>query len=186
MTGTVSPSSLILSAGSRCTRAMATTSRAVSLPQWRTLPSFVARWCSTGRSRRPTQRGVTHLDDLNEAIDGGLAHRLAYYGFDLLHLDGFDLTGSRLEERKALLADVLHAADAPRVVYVDHVEGDGTAFFDAACGAGAEGEVSERRGGHYRAEVQGLGNSQRHKSPTSSSRACEQIARLGEMGRYFY
>jgi ATP-dependent DNA ligase len=103
-----------------------------------------------GEIAAPDEEGVTHLDGLNEAIDGGLAHRLAYFAFDLLHLDGHDLTGCRLEERKALLADVLRSAGAPRVVYVDRVEGDGAAFFAAACAAGAEGVVSKRRGSRYR------------------------------------
>ena len=35
----------------------------------------------------PDERGVTHIDALNEAI----AERFAYFAFDLLHLDGHDL-----------------------------------------------------------------------------------------------
>jgi hypothetical protein len=48
------------------------------------------------------------------------------------------------------LSEVLLLAGAPRVAYVQHVEGDGPAFFAAACAAGAEGVVSKRGGSRYR------------------------------------
>jgi bifunctional non-homologous end joining protein LigD len=103
-----------------------------------------------GEIAAPDAKGVTHLDGLNEAIDGRSPERLAYFAFDLLHLDGHDLTNCRLEDRKALLSEVLLSAGAPRLAYVQHVERDGPAFFAAACGAGAEGVVSKRRGSRYR------------------------------------
>jgi bifunctional non-homologous end joining protein LigD len=71
-----------------------------------------------GEIAAPDEKGVTHLDALNEAIDGRLPERLAYFAFDLLHLDGHDLRNCRLEERKALLGEVLLSAGAPRVAYV--------------------------------------------------------------------
>ena len=37
------------------------------------------------------------------ATDGGREVRLVYYAFDLLHLDGWDVSNLRLMERKALL-----------------------------------------------------------------------------------
>jgi bifunctional non-homologous end joining protein LigD len=70
-----------------------------------------------GEIAAPDEKGVTHLDGLNEAIDSRLPERLAYFAFDLLHLDGHDLSNCRLEDRKALLSEVLLSAGAPRVVY---------------------------------------------------------------------
>ena len=39
----------------------------------------------------PDDRGVTHLDHLNDAIARREPHRLVYYAFDLLHIDGHDI-----------------------------------------------------------------------------------------------
>jgi ATP-dependent DNA ligase len=36
----------------------------------------------------PDDRGVTHISDLQDAIAGRRRERLAYFAFDLLHLDG--------------------------------------------------------------------------------------------------
>jgi bifunctional non-homologous end joining protein LigD len=43
---------------------------------------------------------------LRDALSRGQAERLTYHVFDLLHLDGRDLTGLPLIERKALLEPV--------------------------------------------------------------------------------
>ena len=45
----------------------------------------------------PDERGVTHLDALSEAISGRQPERLAYFAFDLLHLDGLDLRRCPIE-----------------------------------------------------------------------------------------
>jgi bifunctional non-homologous end joining protein LigD len=99
----------------------------------------------------PDETGVTHLDHLNDAVQRRQPERLAYFVFDLLFLDAFDLTPCRIEDRKNALEEVLRSAGAPRVVYVDHLIGEGEALFKAACGAGAEGIVSKRLGSRYRA-----------------------------------
>lgn len=77
--------------------------------------------------------------------------RLVYYAFDLLHLDGWDLRGARLEDRKAVLAKLLEGDPAgAHVRYSDHVVGRGEAFFARACAMGVEGIVSKRRDAAYR------------------------------------
>ncbi len=45
--------------------------------------------------------GVTSFAALQDALSRGQTHRLSYHVFDLLHLDGRDLTGLPLIERKA-------------------------------------------------------------------------------------
>jgi bifunctional non-homologous end joining protein LigD len=94
----------------------------------------------------PDERGVTHLDPLSDAISEGRPGRLAYFAFDLLHLDGHDLRRSAIEDRKTLLRDVIGAAGCERIVYVDHVLGIGKELFEAVRQIGAEGIVSKRRG----------------------------------------
>ena len=98
----------------------------------------------------PDDRGVTHLDALNQAIADRRPERLAYFAFDLLHLDGHDLRRCPIEDRKMLLRDVIGTARCERTVYVDHVLGIGNELFEAVRQIGAEGIVSKRRGSVYR------------------------------------
>src|SRR5215472_10815185 len=62
----------------------------------------------------PDERGVTHIDALSEAISSRQPERFAYFAFDLLHLDGHDLRRCPIEDRKALLRDVIGAARSAR------------------------------------------------------------------------
>jgi bifunctional non-homologous end joining protein LigD len=98
----------------------------------------------------PDDRGVTHIDALTEAISERRSDRLAYFAFDLLHFDGHDLRRCPVEDRKALLRDVIGAARCERIVYVDHVRGIGCQLFEAVRQVGAEGIVSKRAGSLYR------------------------------------
>jgi bifunctional non-homologous end joining protein LigD len=96
--------------------------------------------------------GTTSFNALQNAMEEASAERLAYFAFDLLHLDGFDLTGATLEERKAALADLLRRA-GPAVEpmrFSDHVVGTGRQFFEQACRMKLEGIVSKKRGEPYR------------------------------------
>jgi bifunctional non-homologous end joining protein LigD len=100
----------------------------------------------------PDDRGVSHIEALQEAIVQRQPARLAFFAFDLVHFDGHDLRRCRIEERKAWLEDVLGGAtQGSRVVYVDHVIGYGTELFARVQEIGAEGIVSKRLGSQYRA-----------------------------------
>jgi bifunctional non-homologous end joining protein LigD len=68
--------------------------------------------------------------------------------FDLLHLDGRDLTGRPLLERKAALATVV--GDRGPIRRVDHVEGDPQRLLRQACQAGWEGLIAKRADSPYR------------------------------------
>jgi bifunctional non-homologous end joining protein LigD len=61
----------------------------------------------------PDERG-THIDALSEAISERRPECLAYFAFDLLHLDGHDLCLCAPEDRKMLLRDVINTAQAAR------------------------------------------------------------------------
>ena len=90
------------------------------------------------------------LQNLMSSAGGGGA--LVYMVFDLLHVDGYDLTRARLEDRKAALARLLGApgGEPGALRYSDHVVGSGAEFFAEACRLGLEGVVSKRRGAPYR------------------------------------
>lgn len=64
--------------------------------------------------------------------------------FDLIYLDGFNITRTPLRERKAVLEELLATAKPKGPLrYSDHVEGNGLQFFKQACEYGLEGIVSK-------------------------------------------
>ena len=97
----------------------------------------------------PDERGVTHIDLLQDAFGKHGADRLTYFAFDLLYLDGHDLRRCPIEERKALLRQVLDDAGCERIVYVDHIVGRGAQLFERVRNAGGEGIISKRVGSVY-------------------------------------
>jgi bifunctional non-homologous end joining protein LigD len=91
--------------------------------------------------------GATSFQALQRRADGGTP--LVYFAFDLLHLDGWDLRGARLLDRKEVLRRLLEAAP-PALRFSDHVRGRGPEFFETAREAGLEGVVSKRADAPYR------------------------------------
>ncbi len=96
--------------------------------------------------------GMTSFQALQNALTGP-DHgpgQLAYFLFDLIHLEGLSLVGAPLEARKTMLRDML---GTPRtgspLRYSDHVAGSGAEFFMQACALGVEGIVSKRRDARY-------------------------------------
>jgi bifunctional non-homologous end joining protein LigD len=75
--------------------------------------------------------------------------RLQYFVFDILWLDGYDLTGLPLLERKKILKGVLPASDAV-IKYSDHVTESGKEFFDAALAQGLEGIMAKKSASVYK------------------------------------
>jgi ATP-dependent DNA ligase len=71
--------------------------------------------------------------------------------FDLLELDGRRLRLRPIEERKGLLAKLLHDSDSDLPLLLnEHYQEDGEAVFREACKLGCEGIVSKRLGSIYR------------------------------------
>lgn len=66
---------------------------------------------------------------------------LVYYVFDILHLDGRDLTGLPLTRRKEVLAAFVQGGE--RVRLSEHVDRDGCGFFRAAEEQGLEGIIAK-------------------------------------------
>jgi bifunctional non-homologous end joining protein LigD len=93
--------------------------------------------------------GTTSFGDLQDAIARADTDGLVFFAFDLLYLDGDDLTGAALEERKEALAALVQPS-AGGLRYSDHQAGRGPDFFAQACGYELEGIVSKRRDRPYR------------------------------------
>jgi bifunctional non-homologous end joining protein LigD len=68
--------------------------------------------------------------------------RIAIYLFDLLHVDGFDLTKCALLERKNLLERILKTSNNVR--YSDHIIGEGEILFREVATIPLEGIVAKR------------------------------------------
>jgi bifunctional non-homologous end joining protein LigD len=67
--------------------------------------------------------------------------------FDLLYLDGYDLRGATLDERKRLLAEIVTPSE--RIHVSDYFTVDGSAMLEAARGHGLEGIVAKARSSKY-------------------------------------
>jgi bifunctional non-homologous end joining protein LigD len=93
--------------------------------------------------------GRTSFQALQNAFSTGARPPIAYFVFDLLHLDGEDLARRPLVERKAALEELLGAGRG-MVRYAPHVAGGGEAVFREACRLGLEGIVSKRADQPYR------------------------------------
>ncbi|MHA6643786.1 non-homologous end-joining DNA ligase [Mesorhizobium sp. A623] len=83
-------------------------------------------------------------------IGKGISDRLAFYAFDLLYLDGFDLRKAPLLERKRVLAEFLAEADPKRIFFVEHFETDGATLFNQFCDLDMEGIVCKKSDSAYR------------------------------------
>jgi len=73
-------------------------------------------------------------------------HKIAYYAFDLLHLDGRDLTRLPLEERKVRLETVVRGSGIPLSAFLP---GTATQVVDAVRRLGLEGVIAKRKGSRY-------------------------------------
>jgi bifunctional non-homologous end joining protein LigD len=96
------------------------------------------------------QDGLTSFQSLQNALGRDEARGLTYFLFDLVHLDGFDLAAVPLLERKKLLARLIAKKRSEELVFSDHVEGGGDAFYRKACEHGLEGVISKLASSPYR------------------------------------
>ncbi|HEX2945896.1 MAG TPA: DNA ligase D [Clostridia bacterium] len=93
-------------------------------------------------------RGRTDFQALQSYMRKSEGKNLTYAIFDLLALDGVDLRGKRLTERKETLEALMK--DSPKSLYYSkHVRGNGKAGFLAACKANLEGVVGKKADSVY-------------------------------------
>jgi bifunctional non-homologous end joining protein LigD len=98
------------------------------------------------------ENGVSDFQLLQNSFSGKASAPLAYYAFDLLYLNGFDLRGVALTARKRALRKLCKKApkSAGILRFSDHVVGQGAEFLAQAKELGLEGIVSKRAGSVYR------------------------------------
>jgi len=74
---------------------------------------------------------------------------VVFYAFDLLYMDGYDLTACPLIARKALLKGILPKGNAGRIRYTEHFLGSGERLFGAIERMQLEGMVAKRKDSVY-------------------------------------
>jgi bifunctional non-homologous end joining protein LigD len=91
------------------------------------------------------ESGISTFAGLQADLKSGRKDRLAYFVFDLLYIEGVDLRGATLEQRKDLLKALLETLPPATIVqYSDHMAEDGEIVLAHACRMGLEGIISKR------------------------------------------
>ncbi len=91
--------------------------------------------------------GRSSFQALQGALKGAPA-TIDYFAFDLLELNGEDLTSQPLTERKKRLKAILPKGKS-RIRYSDHIVGSGEKLLNQFCAAGLEGVISKLATGKY-------------------------------------
>jgi bifunctional non-homologous end joining protein LigD len=94
------------------------------------------------------ENGTTNFADLQAAFQENVKKPLTYFAFDLLHVNGHNLRGLPLIERKKMLERVVENA-GEFLRFSEHVETNGAVVFQKACELHAEGIVSKRATSKY-------------------------------------
>jgi bifunctional non-homologous end joining protein LigD len=86
-----------------------------------------------------------------DSLIGGSSECLAYYVFDILWYNGYNLMDLPLMKRRELLNLILRASDTIR--YSDHVDTNGKELFELLKGQRVEGIVAKNKYSHYLAGI---------------------------------
>ena len=94
--------------------------------------------------------GKTNFQLLQNSLRQKSTANLVYFVFDLLYLDGRNLTGLRLRERKEILEKILQRRSPGPLRYSEHWIGHGDELYNESCRKGLEGIVSKKVDQPYR------------------------------------
>jgi len=95
-------------------------------------------------------QGKSSFQALQAALgEGGRPEQITAYVFDLLYLDGRDLTGLPLTERKDSLKALLPKSGQSVLRYSEHFAVDGAEMHKQACAKGLEGIISKKADSPY-------------------------------------
>ena len=92
-----------------------------------------------GENGRPSFQALQHSSQAG--------HRIMFYVFDVLHVNGRDMTGRRLSERRAALQRVI--PDDPSIRISDALPGTASDIAAALRDAGIEGVIAKRKDSLY-------------------------------------
>lgn len=130
----------------------------------RNLKPFTDRYAPVAKALQELKLKAVFDGEIVAVDENGLANfqllqnwkntpsRLQFFVFDILWLNGKDVTGLPLIERKALLQQVL-PSDHEVIKYSDHVVGKGKDFFKVALNQGLEGIMAKRANSIYQIDT---------------------------------
>ncbi len=84
-----------------------------------------------------------------DVVAAAIAHPATYFVFDLLEIDGHDLRGLPLEQRKRFLAQIIPPRGPVR--FTEHIHEQGAAMFEQVRKLGLEGVMAKKADAAYRA-----------------------------------
>ncbi|PZP53493.1 MAG: ATP-dependent DNA ligase, partial [Micavibrio aeruginosavorus] len=96
------------------------------------------------------EKGRTSFQGLQNALREKENERIVAYAFDLLYIDGKDMTGLGLLERKEKLGSLLKKSkNAASILYSDHIAQDGEKMLANSCKMDLEGIISKDANSKY-------------------------------------
>ena len=95
------------------------------------------------------RNGRTSFQRLQNAIKKQDFDDLAFLAFDLVYLEGYDITRAPLLARKSALKLIVSSSRRSIIRYSDHIRGEGAAVYANACKLGLEGIVSKQADAPY-------------------------------------
>jgi bifunctional non-homologous end joining protein LigD len=96
------------------------------------------------------ERGISDFSGLQDDLKSGRYDRMVYYVFDLLYLDGADLTGEPLSARRKALKTLIRKLPKRGVIrFSESFDDGGPALLERACKMGLEGILSKLRDAPY-------------------------------------
>lgn len=93
--------------------------------------------------------GSSDFSLLQQDLSDGRDDRFTHYLFDIMHLDGHDLTGASLRDRKAVLESLISEVSLP-LKYSSHFDESGDLVLKHACRLSLEGVISKVADAPYR------------------------------------
>jgi bifunctional non-homologous end joining protein LigD len=121
--------------------------------EFRSFPSLNAALARLDLKNAVLDGEILSLDQQGKADFNSLLFRRAehvfFYAFDCLWLNGRDLRGQTVLERKDVLRRLLRGCP-PEIRYVEHIDGNhGEPFFHLSCAEDLEGVVAKRKASTY-------------------------------------
>jgi bifunctional non-homologous end joining protein LigD len=96
------------------------------------------------------ERGISDFSGLQDDLKSGRYDRMVYYVFDLLYLDGANLTSEPLSARRKALETLIRKLPKRGVIrFSESFEDGGPALLERACKMGLEGILSKLRDAPY-------------------------------------
>ena len=94
--------------------------------------------------------GLPSFNGLQKAFDGKSGtSAIQYFLFDIPYLDGYDLRGVELADRRALLKGMVELKAVDRILFSVDFEGAAGAILQSACQMGLEGVIAKREDSLY-------------------------------------